>query len=109
MKRTATILACLFVILFVTSLPAKTGKTQVHDYIYDYERMSRAAVAMLHAVESFMAENIDIINTHNAVLGKPIPPNQPYNYKGINPEGGASYIGKEFTKRTGMTVKFASE
>src|SRR3989338_283416 len=109
MKRTATILACIFVILFVTSLPTKTGKTQVHDYIYDYERMSRAVVAMLHAVESFMAENIDIINTHNAVLGRPAPTNQPYNYKGINPEGGAARIGKEFTKRTGITVKFASE
>ena len=108
MKRTATILACLFVILFVTSLPTKTGKAQVHDYLYDYERISKAVVSMLNAIEIFLSENIDVINTHNAMLGKPIPKDQPYSYKGINPEGGATRIGKELTQRTGIRVKFAS-
>lgn len=108
MKRTPTILACLFVILFVAALPAKTGKAQVHDYMYDYERVSKAVVSMLNAIEIFLAENIDVINTHNAMLGKPIPKDQPYNYKGISPEGGATRIGKELTQRTGIRVKFAS-
>jgi hypothetical protein len=108
MKRIAIRLAYLVVILFVASLTPKAGQAQVHDYIYDYERVSRAVVSMLHAVENFIADNIDVINTHNAMIGKPIPPGQPYNYKGINPEGGATLIGKEFTQRTGIKIKFAS-
>jgi hypothetical protein len=108
MKRTVMRLAHLLAILFVSSLLAKEVKAQVHDYIYDYERTSRAVVSMLNAVERFLSDNIDVINTHNAYLGKPIPKDQPYNYKGINPEGGATRIAKELAKRTGIRVKFAS-
>ncbi len=109
MKRIAMRFVCLLVIFFAISLSLETGKAQVHDYIYDYERMSRAVVSMLLAVEHFIAYNIDVINTHNAMLGKPIPKDQPYSYKGINPEGGATRIAKELTQRTGIRVKFASE
>ena len=108
MKKIVMRLAYLFAILFVISLTAKAGTAQVHDYMYDYERVSKAVVSMLNAIEDFLAENMDVINTHNAMLGKPIPKNQPYSYKGINPEGGAIRVGKELTQRTGIRVKFAS-
>ncbi len=109
MKKTAIKLANLVLIsLFVISLTERTVKAQVHDYMYDYERISRAVVSMVYAVESFLSDNMDVINTHKAMLGKPVPVGQPYNYKGINPEGGAAKIGKELTARTGITVKFPS-
>ncbi|MFN3466547.1 MAG: DUF3365 domain-containing protein [Candidatus Brocadiales bacterium] len=108
MKRIVMRLTYLLAILFVISLTPKTVKAQVHDYMYDYERVSKAVVSMLNAIEIFLSENIDVINTHNAMLGKPIPKDQPYNYKGINPEGGATRVGKELTQRTGIRVKFAS-
>ncbi|HHT9119170.1 MAG TPA: Tll0287-like domain-containing protein [Candidatus Hypogeohydataceae bacterium YC41] len=109
MKRIIVKLTCLLAILFVSSFLAKGVKAQVHDYVYDYERMSRAVVSMLNAVENFIAVNIDVIDCNNAFIGKPIPKDAACNYKGINPEGGCMRIGKELTQRTGIKVKFASE
>lgn len=76
--------------------------------IYDYERMSHAIVNMLNATTDFIAENIDIINTHNARIGEPLPKGELHSYKGINPEGAATIVGNEFTKITGIKIKFVS-
>lgn len=94
----------LVLILSLCVLPLTDGLAQV----YDYERMAHALVNMLNVATNFVAENIDIINTHNAKLGEPVPQGQPYSYKGINPEGFATLISKEFTVRTGIMVKFVA-
>lgn len=77
--------------------------------MYDYERMASAFVNMLDAATNYIADNFEIINTHNAKVGEPLPKNELSNYKGINPEGFASLVGKEFTKKTGITIKFVSQ
>ncbi|MDO8136235.1 MAG: DUF3365 domain-containing protein [Candidatus Brocadiales bacterium] len=99
--RRGVLVVLIFSLCF---LPLKDSLAQ----IYDYERMSHAIVNMLNVATNFVAENIDVINTHNAKLGEPIPRDQPYSYKGINPEGFATLIGKEFTLRTGILIKFVS-
>lgn len=101
-------LAYLSIILFLVLFLSKPGKAQVHDYVYDYERVSRAIVSMLNAIENFLSENIEVINCHNAKVGEPIPPDAPCNYKGINPEGCATMIGRKFYQKTGIKIKFAS-
>ncbi len=84
---------------------AKDGSAQV----YDYERMSSAIVNMLNAATDFIADNFEIINTHNAKVGQPLPKGELYSYKGINPEGFASMVGKQFAQKTGITIKFVSQ
>ncbi|MFQ5956216.1 MAG: DUF3365 domain-containing protein [Candidatus Brocadiales bacterium] len=96
-----------FILAFValSFLFAKDSRAQV----YDFERMSHAIVNMLNATTDFIAENIDVINTHNARIREPLPKDEPYSYKGINPEGFATLIGNEFTKLTGIEIKFVSQ
>ncbi len=86
-------------------LLVREGRAQV----YDFERMSHAIVNMLNAATDFIAENIDIINTNNARVGEPLPKGELYSYKGISPEGFATMIGKEFTRITGIKIKFVSQ
>ncbi len=76
--------------------------------IYDYERMSSAIVNMLNAATDFIADNFEVINTHNAHVGMPTPRGELESYKGINPEGFATMVGKMFTKQTGIAIKFTS-
>lgn len=92
---TFTILSLLF---------AKDCRAQV----YDYERMSSAIVNMLNAATDFLADNFEIINTHGAKIGEPLPRGEAESYKGINPEGFANMVGKMFTRKTGIGIKFAS-
>lgn len=77
--------------------------------MYDYERMSSAFVNMLDAATNYIADNFEIINTHNARAGEPLPKDELYSYKGINPEGFASMVGKQFAKKTGINIKFVSQ
>ena len=77
--------------------------------MYDYERMSSAFVNMLDAATNYLADNFEVINTNKAKVGEPLPKGELYSYKGINPEGFASMVGKEFAKKTGITIKFVSQ
>lgn len=77
--------------------------------MYDFEKMARGIVNMLNVAGYFIAQNLDVINTHNAKLGQPIPEGQPYSHKGIDPVTFATAITKNFTLRTGIVVRFVSE
>ncbi|MCP4364521.1 MAG: DUF3365 domain-containing protein, partial [Planctomycetes bacterium] len=74
--------------------------------IYDYERMASAIVNMLSAATDYIADNFEVINTVNARVGEPLPKGEPYSYKGITPEGFAGIVGKQFTRATGISVRF---
>ncbi|MGR3296553.1 MAG: Tll0287-like domain-containing protein [Candidatus Bathyanammoxibius sp.] len=76
--------------------------------IYDYERMASAIVNMLNAATDYIADNFEVINTNNARVGEPLPKGELHSYKGINPEGFAGLVGKQFAKLTGISVKFVS-
>ncbi|MFQ5861906.1 MAG: DUF3365 domain-containing protein [Candidatus Brocadiales bacterium] len=95
-----------FVLAFtaLSLLSVKDSRAQV----YDFERMSHAIVNMLNAATDFIADNFETINTHNARVGELPPKGEPRSYKGINPEGFAAMIGREFTKMTGISIKFTS-
>lgn len=100
-RKIGFVLAFVVLSLFFT----KESRAQ----IYDYERMSHCIVNMLNAITDFIAENFEVINTHNARVGVPLPKGELYSYKGINPEGFASLIGRDFTKMTGIRIKFVSK
>lgn len=85
--------------------PAGTGLTQV----YDFEKMSRNIITLLTIAGFSVADNLDVINMHNAKLGMPLPENQPYSHKGIDPIQFAKTITRDFTIRTGIAVRFVSE
>ena len=102
LRRTGLVLTFATLSLFFT----KDGLAQTE--IYDYERMASAIVNMLSAATDYIADNFEVINTVNARVGEPLPKGELYSYKGINPEGFANMIGKQFTRKTGISVKFVS-
>ncbi len=84
---------------------AEDGRAQV----YDYERVSSAIVNMMNSMTDYIADNFEVINTHNAKVGEALPEGELSSYKGINPEGVATLMGMEFARRTGISTKFVSE
>ncbi|MEE9584662.1 MAG: DUF3365 domain-containing protein [Candidatus Brocadiales bacterium] len=84
---------------------AEDGRAQV----YDFERMSHAIVDMMTSTTGFIADNFEVINTHNAIVGEELPEGEPSSYKGITPEGAATLMGREFTRMTGISIKFVSK
>ncbi len=74
--------------------------------VYDYEKISKHIINLLSVSSSFIAENMDVIDTHNAKLGMPIPKDEPFSYKGINPVDFAISISRDFTRRSGVSVRF---
>lgn len=95
----------LALICTMTVLPTRNSFSQ----IYDFERMAKNIVNMLTVAGSLIARNLDIINTHNAKLGMPLPKDEPYSHKGIDPVSFAKTITRDFTTRTGIVVRFVSE
>ncbi|MFQ5861905.1 MAG: DUF3365 domain-containing protein [Candidatus Brocadiales bacterium] len=95
----------LLLISTLTIFPTGNGFAQ----IYDFEKMAKNIVNMLTVAGFFIARNLDVINTHNAKLGMPIPKDEPYSHKGIDPVFFAKTITKDFTTRTGIVVRFVSE
>ncbi len=83
---------------------AEDGRAQV----YDYERVSSSIVNMMNATTDFIADNFEVINTHNAKVGEALPEGELFSYKGINPEGFATLIAMEFARMTGISTKFVS-
>ena len=98
-KITTLILVCV-----LTIFPAVSGFSQ----IYDFERMSKTIITLLTIAGFSIADNLDVINTHNAKIGKPLPEDELYSHKGIDPITFAKTITKDFTVRTGVEVRFVS-
>lgn len=105
MKNRALTLLITLVMSTLLLLGPRSSQAQV----YDLEKMAKNIVNMLSVAGFFIAKNLDIINTHNAKLGQPIPKDQPYSHKGIDPVIFARTITKDFTVRTGIVVRFVSE
>ncbi|MDO8136234.1 MAG: DUF3365 domain-containing protein [Candidatus Brocadiales bacterium] len=103
-----TITLILLVVVMMSTL-LFWGPNSSQAQVYDFEKMAKNVVNMLSVAGFFVAKNLDVINTHNAKLGQPIPKDQPYSYKGIDPVTFASTITKDFTIRTGIVVRFVSE
>ncbi|MCQ4574041.1 MAG: DUF3365 domain-containing protein [Candidatus Brocadiales bacterium] len=74
--------------------------------VYDFNKIAKHIINMLTVSSVLIAENMDVIDTHNAKLGMPVPEDEPYSYKGINPVNFAITISKDFTKRSGVRIKF---
>ena len=98
-------IAILTLVCAITVLPAGSGFTQV----YDFEKMSKNIVALMTIAGFYIADNLDVINMHNAKIGMPLPKNEPYNHKGIDPVNFARAITRDFTTRTGIKVNFVSD
>ncbi|MEE9584661.1 MAG: DUF3365 domain-containing protein [Candidatus Brocadiales bacterium] len=96
-KITVTALICVLTIFPVGNCFAQ---------VYDFEKIAKHTINMMSIAGFFIAENMDVINTHNAKLGMPIPKGEPFSYKGINPVGFAKTITKDFTKRSGVRIRF---
>ncbi|MCQ4575179.1 MAG: DUF3365 domain-containing protein [Candidatus Brocadiales bacterium] len=97
--------AILILICGLTIFPAGVGFSQ----IYDFEKMSRNIIQLMAIAGFFIADNLDVINMHDAKLGQPLPEGKPYSHKGIDPVTFAKTITRDFTTRTGIEVRFVSE
>ncbi|MFQ5956215.1 MAG: DUF3365 domain-containing protein [Candidatus Brocadiales bacterium] len=95
----------LVLICALTIFPVRNGFTQ----IYDFEKMAKNIINMLTISGFFIAGSLDVINTHNAKLGIPLPKDEPYSHKGIDPVTFAKAITRDFATRTGIVVRFVSE
>ncbi|MDI6760606.1 MAG: DUF3365 domain-containing protein [Candidatus Brocadiaceae bacterium] len=71
----------------------------------DYAFMANNLANLLVSARLIVARNQDVINTHGARLGKPIPEDAPSLYKGFVPEIFGRLVAEEFTSRTGISVK----
>lgn len=71
----------------------------------DYAVQGHYIANMLLSARIVMAKNLDIINTAEAKLGRPIPETGSTSFKGLVPAVFGRFIADEFVTRTGVTVR----
>lgn len=71
----------------------------------DYARLANHISNLLQCARLIIARNQDVINTHGAKLGEPIPEDAPVSYKGFVPAIVGRLVTDEFMTRTGVTIK----
>lgn len=71
----------------------------------DYATLANYLAILLQSARLIVARNQDVINTHGARLGEPIPEGAPVSYKGLVPAVFGRFVGEDFVGRTGITVK----
>lgn len=97
MKKKVLVLVSLAV-LFV---PVKTfAAPQV-----SIRKMADAIAKLLIAGRAIVAQNQDVINTHGAKVGEPVPPGAPKAFKGFIPAVFGRLVGQRFKQDTGISLK----
>ena len=71
----------------------------------DVRKMSEYLAQYLLSVRRLLAQTVDVINTHGAKVGEPLPQGAPYSFKGVIPAYMGRVIGEDFFKNTGIRVK----
>ena len=71
----------------------------------DVRKMAEDLAQFLLSTRRLISQNVDIINTHGAKAGEPLPQNAPYSFNGIIPAYMGRVIGEDFFKNTGIRVK----
>lgn len=71
----------------------------------DVRKMSEYLAQYLLSVRRLIAQAVDVINTHGAKVGEPLPQGAPYSFKGVIPAYMGRVIGEDFFKNTGIRIK----
>lgn len=101
MNRVSLVLGISFICLLAgpfMSVPAFGANA-------DYAVQGNYIANMLLSARLILARNLDVISTHGARMGRPLPETAPTSFKGLVPAVFGRLIADEFTARTGVTVK----
>ena len=71
----------------------------------DVRKMAEDLAQFLLSTRRMISEMVDIINTHGAKVGEPLPKDAPYSFKGVIPAYMGRVIGEDFFKNSGIRVK----
>jgi methyl-accepting chemotaxis protein len=104
MKRTVLILVLSVVCLFAGQSPFGARIVQAANG-NDYAVLANQLGKLLICSRLIIARNQDIINTHGARVGAPVPDDAPFSFKGLVPAVFGRMVGEEFVERTGISVK----
>ncbi len=92
--------ACLFTVLSpfsISEVQATNGR--------DYATLANHLATLLQSARLVMARNQDIINTHGARVGEPIPEGVPVSFKGLVPAVFGRLVADDFMGKSGITLK----
>ena len=95
----AVLVLSAFILTTIGTFPALAAEK------VDVRKMAEDLAQFLLSTRRLLAQNVDIINTHGAKVGEPLPQNAPYSFKGIIPAYMGRVIGEDFFKNTGIQVK----
>lgn len=71
----------------------------------DVRKVAEDIAQFLVSTRRIVSQMVDVINTHGAKVGEPLPAGAPYAFKGIIPAYMGRVIGEDFFKNTGIRVK----
>ena len=71
----------------------------------DVRKMAEYLAQYLVSVRRMIAQLVDVINTHGAKVGEPLPQGAPYSFKGVIPAYMGRVIGEDYFKNTTIRVK----
>ncbi|HHT9118101.1 MAG TPA: c-type heme family protein, partial [Candidatus Hypogeohydataceae bacterium YC38] len=71
----------------------------------EYANLANHIATSLQCARLIIARNQDVINTHGAKVGEPIPEGAPSSCKGLVPAIFGRLVADEFMVRTGVTIK----
>ena len=95
----AVLVLSAFILTTIGAFPALAAEK------VDVRKMAEDLAQFLLSTRRLLAQNVDIINTHGAKVGEPLPQNAPYSFKGVIPAYMGRVIGEDFFKNTGIQVK----
>lgn len=71
----------------------------------DVRKVAEDIAQFLVSTRRIVAQLVDVINTHGAKVGEPLPADAPYAFKGVIPAYMGRVIGEDFFKNTGIKIK----
>ncbi len=71
----------------------------------DVRKVAEDLAQFLVSTRRMISQMVDIINTHGAKVGEPLPKDAPYTFKGVIPAYMGRVIGDDFFKGSGIRVK----
>lgn len=99
-KKTVVILfAAIFISGLGAVIPARAAEK------VDVRKMTEYLAEYLLSVRRLTAQMVDVINTHGAKVGEPLPQGAPYSFKGIIPAYMGRVVGEDFFKNTNIRIK----